>query len=252
MQKLESLLLDIAAKFFQGLMLIAAAAASYGLLVDGRAHSALVALLGLKRSAAGEGWLAAPEAGSDPVWRVCAAVAVSIAICCLVGLLLSPLAKWMFRRGPFRRSRPLCYKENIRLIERVKEKLQTEYEVVTTEIRHKMGWVPYYRWAAHLASTQGWRTPLHQYKLRCRMYGSLTCVFTIAVCWVLALQAVSLILQLLNGWSVNWLPFALLLAVFLAAACVSKRAYEDYYVRTGNEAMMILHTFFAPHKETNR
>ncbi|WP_028549966.1 hypothetical protein [Paenibacillus sp. UNC451MF] len=244
MQKLASFLLDIVGLFFQGLIFIAAIGCAYGLLIDWSMHERFLNSFHASSDIISYGLQQLAEEGALPMAITVGLVIVGLIGCYLIGIIISYFGKWLLEQGPLQRNRAICFKENTVVLEAVKLKLYDEFHVTLREIRIKMGWAPFYRWASHLSSIRGWKTPLLLYKLRCSTYRSLTGIFVVAVCFVIMLQLLNLVLSYFYTVNMHWTMFVVLCIGFLAAAYVSKRFYEEDYLRTGNESVMILNSYF--------
>lgn len=249
MQKLASFLLDIVGLFFQGLIFIAAIGCSYGLLIDWTMHKRLMNSFHASSDIMSYCIQQLAEDGPLAAAIVTGLTIAGLIGCYLLGIIISYFGKWLLERGPLDRNRAICFKENTEVLEGVKLKLYAEFHVTLREIRVKMGWAPFYRWASHLASIRGWKTPLLLYKLRCSTYRSLTGIFAVAFCFVIVLQLLNVVLSYSYAINLHWTMFVLLCIAFLAAAYVSKRFYEEDYLRTGNESVMILNSYFASSSE---
>ncbi|WP_282937711.1 hypothetical protein [Paenibacillus sp. RC67] len=245
MQKLASFLLDIVGLFFQGLIFIASIGCAYGLLIDWSMHERMLSSFHASSDIISYGLQQIAEDGALAKAVVAGLIIVGLIGCYLIGIIISYFGKWLLENGPFQRNRAICFKENTEVLEAVKLKLYEEFHVTLREIRIKMGWAPFYRWASHLSSIRGWKTPLLLYKLRCSTYRSLTGIFVVAFCVSIVLQLLHFILSYWYPVNMHWTMFAVICVSFLAAAYVSKRFYEEDYLRTGNESVMILNSYFA-------
>lgn len=244
MQKLASFLLDIVGLFFQGLIFIASIGCAYGLLIDWSMHERFLSSFHASSDIMSYSIQQMADNGVLAKAIVAVLTIAGLIGCYLLGIIISYFGKWLLEHGPFLRDRAICFKENTEVLEAVKLKLYAEFHVTLREIRVKMGWAPFYRWASHLASIRGWKTPLLLYKLRCSTYRSLTGIFTVVFCFILILQLLNVVLSYSYAINLHWTMFALLSIAFLAAAYVSKRFYEEDYLRTGNESVMILNSYF--------
>ncbi|MFB9324429.1 hypothetical protein ACFFSY_00545 [Paenibacillus aurantiacus] len=244
MQKLESYLFDLIGMFFPGLVLWGSLIGSYSLLISWKAHQKMASFAQGDESVIQQLFDRAGDNGIFNKSLLWAGLVFAIVLCYLTGLFLSGLSHWLMGKWPFKRKLHLYFPEHDDLLDEVHRLMRSQLKVDVHQIKPRMGWRPYYRWASHLSSFRGWKPMLEHYVYRCNMYRSLTAVFLLLIVGSAVFQLMQMGCSYYVPVKMHWVTFAVLIAVSIVGLRISYSAFRDYHRLIGSESLMVLHTHF--------